>query len=159
MSAAVANAIVETTFGGTVWDVIDHAEIERIRNSGPSGNSPAWRNWYDQQAIAKVLKRVLKFCPKSRELARAIALDDLSDANVHQAFDVDIPVLPAEVARTEPERQAEEIRRQAASQGSEGGRNSEEPPAPGGQERELVPVQAKAPAQDEVGSAKGGLGF
>jgi recombination protein RecT len=164
-SIQYAYAIIETTFGGTVWDVIDHAEIERIRNSGPSGNSPAWRNWYDQQAIAKVLKRVLKYCPKSRELARAIALDDLHDANVHQSFDVDLAVLPAEVARTESERQAEEIRRQAASQGSQEGRNSDEPPPPGDQatppteERELVPAERKAPAQDEGGSSKGSLGF
>lgn len=99
-----AYAIVATIQGGEVWMCIDRTEIERIRNSGPSHNSPAWRDWYDQMAMGKVLKRTLKFCPRSAELGRAIAIDDRNDANLRPDFEMDVSsvILPAEAGRFAP---------------------------------------------------------
>lgn len=91
-----AYAVIKTAQGGWVWDAIDHETIERLRNSGRSANSPAWRDWYSEMAKAKVLKRTMKLAPKSRELARAIRLDDEADARVPQTFEYDIPLLDAE---------------------------------------------------------------
>ena len=140
-----AYAIVQTTLGGEVWMCLDRVEIERLRNSGPSANSPAWKTWYDQMAMGKALKRTLKFCPKSRELARAINLDDAIDGNIRQDFAMDLPAIPAEV--TGKNRDAEEILRRAEA-GSGSGGSSDEPPPPGDQDapteqREPEPVPAQ----------------
>lgn len=160
-SIEYAYAVIKTIYGDVVWEVIDHLEIQRIRNSGPSSNSPAWKNWYDQMAIGKVLKRTLKYAPKSRELARAITLDDLSDANVHQSFDVDMTALPEHATGYNPE--GDELLRQAAERKSQAGGSREEPPPPGDgdgphreQEPEPVPAGRAAPADVNV---EGKLGF
>lgn len=166
-----AYAIVQTVMGGEVWMVLDKIEIERLRKSGPSGNSPAWKNWYDQMAMGKALKRTLKFCPKSRELARAITLDDSSDANIRQNFEMDLPIaLPAET--TGHNREAEEVLRRSSEATQKRSQGGEEPPPPGDQdaperEREPVPAQRadtapeKHPSKSQTpsGQGRGTLGF
>jgi len=159
-----AYTVVQTVYGGTVWDVIDKVEIERIRNSGPSSNSPAWRDWYDQMAQGKVMKRALKFCPKSPELARAISLDDQMDGGVRQTFTQSLPAIPASVTSSTVSDTEEALRRSAATQ-KEGGRAPEEPPPAGDEvppmeedQREPVPVTEQA--QREEGKATvGDYGF
>lgn len=70
-----------------IWRVIDKGQIEKLRNTGQSANSPAWKNHYDEMAQAKVLKRTLKWAPKSREQSRAVAVDDQADAGISQDFE------------------------------------------------------------------------
>ena len=48
------------------------------RSKAPSRNSPAWQNWYDEMARAKVLKRACKKIPRER----LVDLDDLDDRTV-----------------------------------------------------------------------------
>lgn len=75
-----------------IFRVLDHKQIQRLRNTGRSANSPAWTNHYDEMAIAKALKRALKWAPKSREIAHAVALDDEADAGIPQSFNSSIDV-------------------------------------------------------------------
>jgi recombination protein RecT len=76
---------------GLFFDAFDRAWIERIHKRAQSYDSPAWTDWYAEQAMAKCLKRVLKTCPKSRDLARAITMTDELDAGAEggQVWDVD----------------------------------------------------------------------
>jgi len=158
-----AYMVVDTIYGGTVWDIIDRTEIERIRDSGPSANSKAWQNWPDQMAQGKVAKRALKFGPKSREVARAITLDDAIDAGIHQTFHGDLPVIPASVG-TDTTREVEDALRKSAQTPKETGR--EEPSTPDEMdinqepqdERETVPAETTR-ATVQTGKPVGTLGF
>jgi recombination protein RecT len=61
--------------GGRTFKVMYPAEIEERRQKMQSGNSPAWRNHYDEQAKKTVLRNHFKALPKSASLARAMAHD------------------------------------------------------------------------------------
>ena len=127
-------ACVQTIYGGTVLDVWDRTHIERIRNVGHSANSPAWRNFYPEMSVAKVLKSVLKFAPKSRELARAITLGDEADAGVRQSFSVDIHGALPELPESFGGQTVDDLKREAAeAQEAEGSADPEG--------REPVPVE------------------
>lgn len=60
------------------------AEIEK-RNTG----SPVWRNWYTEQVRKTVLRRASKLWPLSPEMALAVRLDELAEANKSQANTID----------------------------------------------------------------------
>lgn len=62
--------------GGHSMLAASRDDIERIRKSAPSQNSPAWRNWYDRMAWAKVVKMLARWMPLSTELGQAVAADE-----------------------------------------------------------------------------------
>lgn len=89
-------AVVRTLKGGAVFDAFGAKWIERIRGRSKAPNSPAWTNFYPEMAMAKALKKVLRRGPMSRELSRAVTLDDQADAGAKQVWDVDTThLLPA----------------------------------------------------------------
>lgn len=159
-----AYAVVQTIYGGTVWDVVDHVEIERLRSAGPSGNSPAWKTWYDKMAMGKALRAAVKFCPKSREQGRAIALDEQSDAGVRQDLMMDLPALPAEVTGSQTSRNVDEALRRSAQTPKETERDE---PSPSDQmdinqdpQDQREPVEAETTrATVQTGKPVGTLGF
>ncbi len=140
-------AIVETVYGGKIWGVLSRHDLERIRAQSPSPNSPAWLNWYPEQGMAKVLKRTLKFAPKSREAARAITLDDEADAGKRQSFRTDLPALDFEATGLTPAQQAaKDLQPKPTARPPEAEPEPEPEPEP---PRETVPArrpQAPAPA-------------
>ncbi len=145
-----AYLVADTIYGGTVWEIIDRTEIERIRNSGPSANSPAWKHWPDQMAQGKVAKRALKFAPKSREMARAITLDDAIDAGIHQTFHGELPTIPASLPTSQTVGNVEDALRQSAKTPQE----TEEPstsemdiPQETQDQRETVPAEKQTPSK------------
>ena len=73
-------AIVFFKDGGKQWEVISVREIEEIRNSSPSGNSPAWRGHWGEMAKKVAIKRLLKRCGLSAEVSNAVAMDNAADA-------------------------------------------------------------------------------
>lgn len=137
-------SLVRTIDGGEIWTVMDKRAIERLRNSGPSGNSPAWRDWYDRMAMGKSLKQTLKFCPKTTVLGRAITIDDRNDANLRPDFAFDLPALP----ETIPEMDTQRAFRESQEQGGKG-MSTGASEAPAAQEAEPepdpVPVAKAAP--------------
>ena len=152
-----AYAVLKTVYGDHVWDVFSVEDVERIRSRSPSGNSPAWRDWYPEMSIAKVLKSVAKFAPKSRELARAVALDDEADAGKGQSFDFDVPLL--DTVTGSPEARAAdammEERRQREDAREAGERSEGDAPAERQREPETVPAERQreseaAPARREA---------
>lgn len=159
-----------------IWSVLDSKQIERLRATGRSANSPAWTNWYDQQAMAKALKRALKLAPKARELAHAIALDDEADAGKGQEFQSRADVaglLSARGVRPDDDltddldamdRKTQSNKPGVGESGDpdqEGGGNLGTVPPPS--QREKVPVPARgrrsAEAEPPPSDDDGGLGF
>lgn len=92
-------AVLKTVYGGLIWDVFDKEWIESIRRFAPSGDSPAWVDHYAAMAKGKALKNIAKYAPKSREMARAITVDDQSDAGLRQTFSHDVMALPERSSR------------------------------------------------------------
>jgi recombination protein RecT len=68
--------VIRMKDGGVQREIMPVAEVEKIRQASPSGNSPAWKSSWDQMARKTVVRRALKFAPRSTELARAEAIDD-----------------------------------------------------------------------------------
>lgn len=77
--------------------VMTKAEIEKIHQDAVQRNggkdSPAWKNWWDQQALKTVLKRAAKMLPassKDNRLALAAELDSLAIAGKLALVDGDV---------------------------------------------------------------------
>lgn len=153
-----------------LWRVLDARQIARLRNTGRSANSPAWTAWFDEMAMSKALKRALKWAPKARELAHAIAIDDEADAGVPQTYQSGADVaglLAASGQRTQGERDANDEmdrlnqRKPGVGDAAPPDQGAGEavgtiPPLPK-DDREPVPVAARrAPA---ARPEAGGLGF
>ncbi len=157
-------AVVRTKGGGTIFDAFDAAWIERIRSRSKAPNSPAWTNFYAEMAQAKCLKKVLKVCPKSREMARAITLDDEADAGAKQVWTVDTSLLLAAEQATDPTLQA--AREEMAQMGESPSRDPE-PAKPRERSRKRTPAKAKSgngpdeppPHDDQDHPAAGGSGW
>ena len=69
-------AVVRFKDGGYQVRVLTRKQIEKVRQMSKSPNSPMWVKSFDEAAIKTVVKKVLKLCPASPELVRAIALDN-----------------------------------------------------------------------------------
>lgn len=84
-----AYAIFKFKDGGYHFDVMSVQEIEWIREKSKSGNSPAWRDHWDEMAKKTVIRRASKMSPASIEdkMAHAIALDEAADAGLPQQID------------------------------------------------------------------------
>lgn len=86
-----AYAVIHTTYGGRVWDVMTRSEIEAIRKRSRAGESGPWKTDYAEMAKKTVFRRLMKIAPCSVEMQTALALDDAADAGLQQPIDFDIP--------------------------------------------------------------------
>ena len=87
-----AYAVIETVYGGEMFDVMDFDEIEEIRVKARSQN--IWNSWYEEQAKKTVLRRLLKLAPCSTEMSRAITLDEQAELGIPQGLGDAINVTP-----------------------------------------------------------------
>ncbi len=62
-----------------IRDVMSVAEIEEVRAMSKGANSFGWKDHYPAMCVKTVLRRALKLIPNSREVARAMMLDDTAD--------------------------------------------------------------------------------
>jgi hypothetical protein len=93
-------AILKTTNGGVVFEVMPKAEVDHIRKCSKAPNSPAWEDWYDEMALKTVIRRLGKRTPLSPDLMRASSMDEGLDAGVSQSNAVAllaVEKLPAEI--------------------------------------------------------------
>lgn len=158
-----------------LWRVLDAKQIHRLRTAGRSANSPAWTAWFDEMAMAKALKRTLKWAPKARELAHAIALDDEADAGAVQTYQSGADVaglLSARGVRT-PEQDAAQAEMDRLKQQQPGMGSAAEPDQGSGEavgtappiptevidSRDPVPVAAKRAPKGAEPEGSGGLGW
>jgi len=74
-------AVARLRSGGAITDVMDRAEVERIRNRGKGRKSSPWDTDWDEMARKTLARRICKWLPKSTELAMALSVSDSADAN------------------------------------------------------------------------------
>jgi recombination protein RecT len=94
-----AYAVIHTTNGGRLWDVMTRAEVDRIRARSRAGTDGPWVTDYAEMAKKTVLRRLFKLAPCSAELNLAMTLDDAADSGLPQGIDFTIP---AEAGHAEP---------------------------------------------------------
>ena len=83
-------AVIKTTDGGTLFDVMSVIEIEALRTRSRAKNSGPWVTDYPEMAKKSVLRRLLKLAPCSAELQRAVTLDEAGDLGIPQEFTIDV---------------------------------------------------------------------
>lgn len=87
--------IVRLKDGSVQYEVWPAAKVEahRKRHSRASSEGP-WVTHWEQMAMKTLIIQVLKYCPKSVELSKAIALEELAAAGVPQDLEGIIDVTP-----------------------------------------------------------------
>jgi recombination protein RecT len=86
-------AVIHTTNGGRLWDVMTRGEVEKIRTRSASdqkGSSP-WKTDYAEMAKKTVLRRLFKIAPCSAEMNTAMQLDESADSGLPQGIEFSIP--------------------------------------------------------------------
>lgn len=74
MKQVYCYAVLKT--GIVVSEIMNRADVEKVRAISLMSNGPAWRNWYDQMALKAVIRRFLKRQARSIEVATAIEIDE-----------------------------------------------------------------------------------
>lgn len=70
-----AYAIAWLTNGETIFEVMDLAELEKVRSASKASNSPAWKQWTDEMYRKAVVKRLSKYLDLSPAAQAAIEKD------------------------------------------------------------------------------------
>ena len=72
-------AIIETTLGGKLFEVLTMDEVIKVRDRSRAGKSGPWVTDFDAMAKKTVLIRALKLAPLTTEAARAVAVAEQAD--------------------------------------------------------------------------------
>lgn len=83
-------AIVRFKDGGYQVIVLTRKQVEGVRKRSKAADSGPWVTDYEQMAIKTAVKRVLKLCPASVEMARAIELDNAAENAEPQSLAAEI---------------------------------------------------------------------
>lgn len=75
-----AYVVVRFKDGSRASRVLTRAQIERARKASRSGDTGPWANHYDEMAMKTTIRRLFKYLPKSADLARAIAMEEIVEA-------------------------------------------------------------------------------
>ena len=108
-------ALVDYTGGGKDFEVLQRADIDKIRanssgynyaESGPTNRGggrkdSVWHKYYAQMAAKSAIRRLAKHCPLSPEFVRAGAMDERGDVG-QQHLAIEVPGLPELEAPPEP---------------------------------------------------------
>lgn len=102
----LAYAIVNTQDGGVYIEVMDRAQIEKVRavsKTGASEKGP-WNNWWDEMARKTVLRRLAKRAPMSTDVAEMLYRDDADNIDLSQETTVTQirPTRPTRLAALAP---------------------------------------------------------
>jgi recombination protein RecT len=98
-------AVAHFKDGSHAFEVLSVEDIERARNTGKQGNSPAWRNHWPAMARKTAIRRLFKFLPISIEMSKAVALDEQGEAGIDQRLDLQLSTddeLTGDVIDVEP---------------------------------------------------------
>lgn len=68
-------AFVKYTDGGSDFDVMDRAAVEKVRARSKAGKSGPWVTDWDAMAMKTVFKRLSKWMPLSTEFGEAVRMD------------------------------------------------------------------------------------
>lgn len=77
-------AVAKLKDGGTQFEVMSRAEIERVRAKSRAGQSGPWVDHFEEMAKKTVIRRLFKYLPVSIELAGAVEQDERVDVDLPQ---------------------------------------------------------------------------
>lgn len=77
-------AVAKLKDGGTQFEVMSRAEIERVRAKSRAGQSGPWVDHFEEMAKKTVIRRLFKYLPVSIELASAVEQDERVDIDLSQ---------------------------------------------------------------------------
>lgn len=72
-------AVANLKGGGTQFEVMSRAEIEKVRKTSKAGNSGPWSSHWDEMAKKTVIRRLFKYLPVSIEAVKAMEVDEKTD--------------------------------------------------------------------------------
>jgi recombination protein RecT len=97
-------AVAKLKDGGTQFDVMSRAEVERVRSKSKAGNSGPWLDHFEEMAKKTVIRRLFKYLPMSIEMAGAMEQDERLDINLPQ----DNPLMTIDAETGEIDAQGQE---------------------------------------------------
>jgi len=71
-----AYAMATTNDGGVMIRVMGIADIDKRRKASRAGNSPMWKDWFEEAAMKTVLRNLAKRLPMSSDLDDLVRRDD-----------------------------------------------------------------------------------
>jgi recombination protein RecT len=77
-------AVAKLRDGGTQFEVMSRADIEKVRQKSRAGQSGPWVDHYEEMAKKTVIRRLFKYLPMSIEMAGAVEQDERIDINLPQ---------------------------------------------------------------------------
>lgn len=77
-------AVAKLKDGGTQFEVMSRAEVDSVRARSKSASNGPWVTDYVAMALKTVIRRMFKYLPVSVEMQRAVALDELAEADISQ---------------------------------------------------------------------------
>lgn len=77
-----AYAVAKFKDGGTQFEVMDRAAIEKVRAVSRSGTKGPWVQWWDEMARKTVFRRMSKWLPMDAESEDLLRRDDENEASV-----------------------------------------------------------------------------
>ncbi len=95
-------AVARLKSGGHHFEVLSRDEVEKVRQRAPGGNSPAWKDHWDEMAKKTAIRRLAKFLPLS--VQKAAAIEEQYELGRHAGIDPhgDV-VIEGEIAEDAPQ--------------------------------------------------------
>lgn len=87
-------AVIHTSSGGRLWDVMTRDEVEKIKTRSRAGSSGPWKTDYAEMAKKTVFRRLMKIAPCSAEIQTALSLEEAADQGISQGLDFEVPSEP-----------------------------------------------------------------
>jgi recombination protein RecT len=99
-------AVAKLRDGGTQFEVMSRADIEKVRQKSRAGQSGPWVDHYEEMAKKTVIRRLFKYLPMSIEMAGAVEQDERIDINLPQ----DNPLtIDAETGEIDPQQDQQAV--------------------------------------------------
>lgn len=73
-------AIARLTTGGSHFEVLDLAEIEKAKRASKTSGFGPWKDHFEEMAKKTAIRRLFKYLPVGTELSRAVALDEKAES-------------------------------------------------------------------------------
>lgn len=72
-------AVAQLAGGGTQFDVLSVAEVQKVRQQSKAGNTGPWVTHFEEMAKKTALRRLFKYLPVSLEIQRAVVMDESNE--------------------------------------------------------------------------------
>lgn len=110
-------AVAKLKDGGTQFEVMSRAEIEKVRAMSKAGSSGPWVSHYEEMSKKTVIRRLFKYLPVSIEMQSAVGLDEQQEAGIAQ----DNPlIIDSETGEIDPPYEADQEEHPSSAQAHQG---------------------------------------